>query len=115
MKAVELNAIITGIRSKVDRSLGLSISTPELSTNEKALFMEMQGLNVRLTVEPVDEPVDSKEVIDTDLDTKTPSQRLRSVLFVLYKQIDPEQKRFDEFYREYMEKIIDSIKSKLDQ
>ena len=45
MKTIQTHAIITGVRSKVDRSLGLTIATPELTTNERSLFMEYQGIN----------------------------------------------------------------------
>ena len=65
MKTIQVDAIITGIRSKVDRSLGLSVSTPELSTNEKALFMELQGINTRMTIEPLDDKAEGIEKIET--------------------------------------------------
>lgn len=115
MKSIQTQAIITGIRSKVDRSLGLSLSTPELSTNEKALFMELQGLNIELTITPIDERNAGTEKIVKELETKTPSQRLRGVLFVQWKQtVDEKDMSFEEFYRVTMEKFIDHIKGKLD-
>ena len=114
MKTIQTDAIITGIRAKVDRSLGLTISTPELSTNEKALFMELQGINTKLTIEPLDSEPAGIEKIDTDLETKTASSRLRAVLFVLYKQ-EGEAGTFEDFYKLHMEKLIDFIKGKLDQ
>lgn len=124
MKTIQVEAIITGIRSKVDRSLGISISTPELSTNEKALFMELQGINSRLTIEPLDDKSEGVEKIDREIETKSSSQRLRAVLFVLYKQQGEANKlgngvngeiKFEEFYKNYMEKFIDHIKTKLEQ
>ena len=50
MKTIQTQAVITSIRSKVDKSLGLSIETPELSTEEKVAFMNLQGLNVSLKI-----------------------------------------------------------------
>jgi hypothetical protein len=44
---------------------------------------------------------------------KTPSQRLRSVLYVLYTQTKT-TKTFPQFYDENMEKFIDLIKTKLE-
>jgi len=114
MKTIKCNAIISGIRAKVDRSLGLSISTPELSNDEKVLFMEMQGINVDLTITPLDSEPSGLEKIDTDLETKTSSQRLRGVLFVYWKQLG-EKEKFEDFYRTYMEKMIDFVKGKLEQ
>jgi hypothetical protein len=87
MKTLQCDAIITGIRAKVDHSLGLSISTPELSSSEKALFMEMQGINTRMTIEPLDEKAEGIEKINKEINTKTQSQRLRAVIFIYWKQL----------------------------
>lgn len=114
MKTIQVNAVITGIRSRVDRSLGLSLSTPELSTQEKALFMELQGLNIDLTITPKEEVNLEVEKIDKEINTKTSSQRLRAVTFLYWKQLG-EKETFEEFYRQHMEKLIDFIKGKLDQ
>lgn len=114
MKTLQCDAIITGIRAKVDHSLGLSISTPELSTNEKALFMEFQGINTRMTIEPLDEKAEGIEKIDKEVNTKTQSQRLRAVIFIYWKQLG-EKETFEEFYRVTTEKLIDFIKGKLEQ
>ena len=46
-------------------------------------------------------------------DRKTPSQRLRSVLFVLWKQ-EGSKGDFESFYSERMGKLTDMIKAKLD-
>ena len=45
---------------------------------------------------------------------KTSSQRLRATLFVLWKQ-QGQKGDFEVFYREKMEKLIDMVKSKLEQ
>lgn len=112
MRALKTNAIITGIRSKVDRSLGLTISTPELSTHEKSMFLELQGLNVNLLIEPI-EGSDELHKVDNNFEGKTPSQRLRSVLFVLWSQTSKDVD-FEIYYKQQVEKVIDHIKSKLD-
>lgn len=114
MKSIQTQAVITGVRSKVDRSLGISIATPELSTNEKALFMELQGLNIDLVITPREEANVEVEKIDKDIETKRPSQRLRAVLFIYWKQ-SGEEGTFEDFYRLHMERLIDFIKGKLDQ
>lgn len=113
MKTIFTQAIITGVRSKVDRSLGLTIATPELSTQEKALFMEMQGLNTEMTIKPLEEKTEGIEKIDKDVNTKTQSQRLRVVLFVYWKQLG-EKETFEDFCRTQTEKMIDHWKSKLE-
>jgi hypothetical protein len=47
--------------------------------------------------------------------TKTPSKRLRAVLYVLWKQTATPDSDFEIFYRDRMEKLIDQIKARLDQ
>lgn len=113
MKTIKLNAIITGIRSKVDRSLGLTIGTPELSVEEKAEIMRLQGVNSILTIKPMDTEPEGTMEIDTDLDTKSQSQRIRSVLFLNWKQ-EGEPRDFRDYYRSKTEKYIDFLKDKLD-
>lgn len=44
---------------------------------------------------------------------KTPSQRLRAVLYVWWEQQGKQGGDFEFFYRQHMEKLIDHIKEKL--
>jgi hypothetical protein len=114
MKTIELNTQLTGIRAKVDRSLGLTLATPELSPAEKAYFMELQGVNLETSFKPIEEPVTELVKIDKDITNKTPSQRFRAVLFLLWKQMGC-HKDFESFYRTEYEKIIDHYKNKLNE
>ena len=113
MKAIEVNIILTGIRAKVDGSLGLSVSTPELTPEEKAEFMRLQGVNVIALFTPLDDIAAPKYKVDKEIETKTPSNRLRNTLYVLWEQ-EGSKGDFDEFYKRYMEKFIDLIKEKLE-
>ena len=112
MKTLKANMIITGIRSKVDRSLGLTLSTPELSTEERAEFMNLQGISCMATFEPLEEKVETVE-IKGEVSTKTQSQRLRAVLFLLWKRAG-EKGTFEEYYRNRTERIIEHLKGQLD-
>lgn len=76
--------------------------------------MDFQNLNVRLLIEPIDYPTDGKDEVKGKLDDKTPSQRLRAVLFVLYTQ-EGSPGNFVDFYRTKVEHFIESIKSQLKQ
>lgn len=114
MKAISTQAIIGGVRSRKDGSLGVSFETPELTPQEKALFMELQGINLELTMKPLEETNVSVEKINKELDVKRPSQRLRSVLFIYWKQ-QGEKENFELFYNAQMEKLIEHYKGKLEQ
>jgi hypothetical protein len=111
MKAIKTKVIISGIRSKVDRSLGISLSTPELTTEERSEFMELQSVECMALFEPISEKVNLLE-IKGEVSTKTQSQRMRAVIFLLWKQ-ENENGTFEEFYRLKTEQIIDWLKQKL--
>ncbi len=113
MKAINTHAHITSIRSRRDGSLGFSVETPELEVFEKVAFMNLQGLNLKMLIEPLDEPVEEVVEIDKELGLKSQSGRIRSVLFVVWKHLG-EQGDFRDFYIKETEKMIEHYKNKLD-
>lgn len=77
------------------------IVTPELSIEKMAelLYAKKQGITEEVS-------------IDYTQEGKTPGERLRNVLYAVFK----EEKRtglFDDYYRQEMEKIIEAYKAKL--
>ncbi len=113
MKKINTQAIITGLRSKVDGSLGLTVSTPELTSEEKTEFFNLQNKNLMITIVPEDEKPDDMISVKADMEGKSPSQRQRAIIFVLFKQQN-NIKTFNEFYERTMEAIIDKLKAKAD-
>lgn len=113
MKVIQTQIIITGIRAKVDGSLGLSMCTPELTAEEKVEFMKLQNTNIDATFIPKDEPNVPELKVNADMNSKTPSQRLRGVLYVIWEQ-NGHKDTFENFYSEQMNKVIEAYKSKLD-
>lgn len=111
MKTIKTLAVITGVRSKVDKSLGVTVGTPELSPKEKALFMEIQGVNCEMTIKPVDEPNAEQVKVNKDLDQKPQSQRIRNVLYILWKQNSEDHEEFSTYYRAKTDKIIEHYKT----
>lgn len=113
MQGLRFNAVITGIRAKVDGSLGLTLGTPELTIPEKAAIMELQNQPVDLVIAPLDEPSAEIVQIDKELGHKTIGQRLRNVMYVYHQQFAISED-FDTWHKKYMEDLIDKFKSKLD-
>lgn len=113
MNSITTLAIIEGIRARKDRSLGLSVTTPELTTPEKAMFLELQGINVKIQITPLDEKEIENHEVAADLDQKSQSQRIRSVLFILWKQ-DPRGMEFQDYYKMQTEKYIEWLKGKIE-
>lgn len=113
MNKINTLAHITRISSRVDGSLGISLSTPELSPQEKALFFELHNVECSITIEPIDTPDIPEIKIDKDLSTKSPSERMRGVLYRLWEK-EGKEGEFKNFYYKRMESMIEHYKSKLD-
>jgi len=110
---IRLPAYLTGFSSKSDGSAGIRFSTQELSADDFSLLkqnLNEYGWLVFRPNEYKEEDVPTEDVEDKE---KTPSKRLRAVLFVLWKQTK-NGGDFETYYREQVDKIIDHIKSKLD-
>lgn len=113
MKVIKTDAIINGIRSKVDRSLGITLSTPELTTEERAEFMNLQGVNLHVLFEPADSVPAEVYEVKKELNQKTQGQRIRAVLFILWKQ-EGEPGEFEDYYRNKTEQYIEFLKGKIE-
>jgi len=111
----QVPVIIEKIESMADRGWGLKLHTRELTPPEAGLLSSLKGKEVwavmaEREILPEDIKV-SKERVERG--EKTPSQRLRAVLFVLWEQTE-KTSDFDTFYRQKVEQFIDKIKEKLD-
>ena len=111
-------ATIESIRSKVDGSWSIGVSTQELSEEGGSILLRLnRKLGYFLFKEtPMLESdlIDIPETKPEFKGDKTPGQRLRGVLYVLWEQTKA-TKTFDEFYRTKMENIIQWAKEKLDK
>lgn len=74
--------------------------------------MGWHGKACRVIITPDSGPPEETVAVDTERDSKTPSQRLRAVLFVWWQSLGAKG-NFDQWYAEKMEKIIDGVKTKL--
>ena len=112
-----LPAQIETISSRKDKTIRLTIGTQELTPNKAA---EIFGLNqqfVYLAIKPEAFNKSEQEDIDNlkaDYETnKTPSQRLRAILYKNYEQTPEGYKDFTTYYLYQMEKMCDYFKAKL--
>jgi hypothetical protein len=115
MKAVQFPAQLQKIATRVDGSINISIETQELSRMDMAeLFSYRNALgyitftpNLETKIEVPDEQVGDMN--------KSPAQRLRNVLYVMWGQSG--KKKFDTFQQFYdvnMERLINQLKDRLD-
>ena len=113
MKAIKTQGVITSISSRQDNSLRLSISTPELQPEEQVEFLKLKNQAMDMLLNPLDYNDPEIVEIDKDAGAKSPSQRLRSVLFVYYAQNKDNTEGFNAWYNKWMEKKIQEIKDLL--
>ena len=112
---VKLAAIFSDIRSRKDRTFHLGFDTRELG-EDAAQLMRIQGSECWLVIAP-DDSLDSVDVPkarpDSGTGQKTPGQRLRAVLYVLWSQ-SGRPGDFEDWYRQKLEGLINQYKAKLD-
>jgi len=110
---LKLESYLTGFSSKSDGSAGIRFATQELSGEEFSQLKNYLNQFGWLVFSP--NPIDLSDLPKEQAEEKdkTPSKRLRAVLYVLYKQ-KTRNTDFEAFYRDTMNKIIDLYKSKLD-
>ena len=118
---------IANIRTLADNSVRVSIGTPELTAEivgNMYSMLKTPGYVVISTKPISQQQIDAVEeaTVDREFDTKTPSQRLRSTLYILWEQTQPQEISsdgstiyvdFDIFYKRKMNELIRFIKDKL--
>jgi len=116
MKGLLLSATIEGVTSRKDHTVKLTIGTQELSQGKAGEVFSL--MNKLACIYICEKEIDSKEIdqvdkIDPELQGKTQSQRIRNVLFLLFKQGNEGFKDFDSYYKSKTEMYIEHLKSKL--
>ena len=120
MPNVVFDGQIEGVQTRADRSNKVTIGTQEMGAEEMARLFALNRLAVKVLVSSENIAEEQKQAfIDAPIDStrvkgKTPSKRLRDVLFVLWKQAGSEGVSAEQFYEQKMEQIIQMVKNKLE-
>lgn len=109
----QVEAILEGVTPRKDGGVSLRFVTNEVSKDDKVMLMEFYQSFGWLMFS-------ANEFQESDIPTEaakhdvgaSPSKRLKSVLFVLWKQ-QGENGDFDAFYKKKMEQFIDRVKENL--
>ena len=112
---INLPVTLNPISRRKDRSVKLSFETRELQSDEILTLMSLEGSEMWVCLAPNEDEIEIPAE-RAEVDEKSPSERLKAVLFVWFKQ-ETDAGRFvglfETFRREKMEKIIEGVKSKL--
>jgi hypothetical protein len=109
----QIEAILEGVTPLKDGGVSLRFHTNEVSKEDKVMLMEFyQSFGWLLFSANSFQESDVPKQNATSEVGKSPSKRLHSVLFLLWKQ-QGGVGDYEAFYSQKMEQIIDSIKAKL--
>ena len=112
-KTFQVPANLDGLSPLKDGSMSLRFHTQELTAQEKLHLLNKHqtfGYLMFKENEFTDADVPKEDASD---ETKKPSQRLRAVIFVMWRQKGMEGD-FDQFYNKKMNYIIEQFKDKLE-
>jgi len=117
MQQVQFPAQLNKIETRTDGSIKVVLETQELNGDDMAALFGYRNLLGYITFTP--NKVDHVEVPEnaTAQDMgKSPSQRMRDTLYVLWQQSGKEKfDTFEQFYTVNMERIINQIKDRLEK
>lgn len=108
MTPIRCEAQITSLRSRADRSFGLTIITPELSGPDKLALLNLQNVLLEMALFPKDASLEEVQIVKNKLLDKTPSQRMREALFKLYSA-KRSKEPFETFYQHQMSRLIQAV------
>lgn len=101
------------VKDTKDRGARFTVSTPELSNEEFGALRDMSRGNVKFLLSPLDEAPEDMLSVNKKLSIKSPSQRLRDVLFRVFEQQTVETD-FEVYYVKWIEAVMDKLKARLD-
>jgi hypothetical protein len=113
MKPFTAPAILTIGAPTKDGGMRLKLETQEITNEQKVDLLGYNNTfgNFIFSPNPLQENDIPKEPAKRE--GKTPSERLRGVLYLIYMETGGKQENFYQFYLEQMEKIINHYKLKI--
>lgn len=116
MQPIMLNVVLGRVATRSDASLSLNFSSSEMDALETTVLIKLCRIPLRMLLTPIGEAIEPPVEVKSEVAAKTPSQRLRSVVFCLFKYRQQTRQitdTFESFYANEMNRIIESIKADL--
>ena len=112
-----LAVTIQSIKTLADRGCAVNIHTQEIPAKDMTKLFQLKGQSGYMVFKPAKITLSDianipKEVKEFKTD-KSPSKRLRAVLFVLWNTTTSKKESFDSFYKRHMEALINQYKDRL--
>ena len=115
-RGILLAAMVEKIYTLKDKSVKLVLETQELSPNKAGALFQLMNQIVSVYVKPNEineDEINKVDQVEPQLPGKTPSQRMRNVLFILWKQDHEGYQEFDYYYKSRMDKFIEGLKNNI--
>lgn len=116
MQKVVFQAQLTGVQSRVDRSLKLTLVTQELG-EDAGILMNMAGNELNVLLIGADDTVRPEDIPDApageEYGPRTPAQLQRAILYRIWEAVGRPQ-TFEVYYRSRMERNVQLLKDELD-
>jgi len=116
MNTKAIPAILSRYASMADKGLRLTFETNELDNDDSAHLISLKGEFGYLVFVPRDKRPEDVDIPEYAVDfkgQKTPSQRLRAVIFRVWQTTDKTLSS-ELYYNQKMDEIIEHLKKKLD-
>lgn len=110
-----LPVIFDKIKPLKDKSLQLTFETQEINAEDMTTLFNLYNSLVYLGVKKTEINPDMLNIKDLPKEfknDKSPSQRLRAVLYIYWEKNKPD-KDFETFYKKKMEEFINLVKDKI--
>lgn len=117
MKGILLAVIIEKISTLKDRSCNIILNTQELNPSKAGELFTLLNMVATVYISPSEittRELTQVDAIEPDLPGKSPSQRMRNVLYLNWKKDGESYKEFDTYYRAKIESYIEALKQNLD-
>lgn len=121
MIKIQFSSIIDGINAKKDKTLSIRLGTQEMTSDETSYIFDLMGKQVVIAIAETEiESIEIPEILPEMKGDKTPSQRLRGILYKLWEQKmdgiqigSPAYQTFPRFYEDYIFRLCESLKDKI--
>lgn len=116
MKGVLFAAIVDKITTLKDKSCKIVLDTQELTPARAGELFTLLNSLATVYISPAaisTQEIGQVDVIEPEMPGKSPSHRMRNVLFILFRQDSEGYKEFDSYYKAKMESFIENLKNNI--
>ena len=113
-----IEATVENLSTRRDKTVKIVIGTQELPTTTAADLLALQNKTCFIYIKDTgisQQEIDAVNDNDPEMGGKTQSQRMRNVLYVIWQKNNNGFAKFDDFYQNRTEAIINHLKTKIDE